>query len=89
MKKVILVVLLALNVYGNEALCNYFVEKYSASNKMLYFAVDNGNYKDIAKYAKKSLSHLERASSECNNKSSEAAVQKSREQLKAIIADFQ
>jgi len=89
MKKVILVVLLALNVYGSEALCIYFTERYIASNKMLVFSAENKDNKDIVKYARKSLANLERSMSECNNSESIQSVnQKSRGVLKSIISKY-
>jgi len=85
MKKILLVVLLALSLEADVA-CDFWAEKYKSSFKMLMYAADRKDWEEAANYAEDSLEYIEHVGAECEGV--EEAVEGMRSVLKKKIIEF-
>jgi len=95
MKKIILVVLLALSLQSSNVLCVDYTEKYRSSNQMSFYSFQDGDLRQATRWAKKSLRHINRVGSECltgnekNDKEFLVAIDKARAAIKARIKEWE
>jgi len=85
MKKIILVVLLALSLEA-DAVCDFWADKYRSSFKLLVYSADRGDREDALHFAKQTLTHIEHVGAECEGV--DEGVEKLRKTLKKKIIEF-
>ena len=86
MKKIILVVLLALSVQGADTVCEFYNEKYQASQKLLEFSFADNDASGVVRHAKNALEYVNQVGANC--KGIEAEVNATRASLKVVIEKF-
>ena len=86
MKKIILVIAVAVSLNASEVMCKLYTEKYQSSNQMAIYALQNGDKRKELKYTKETLHNIETTGAECGySEKYMEAVEKFRVILKARI----
>ena len=89
MKKIILVVLLALSLQA-DATCGYWVDVYDKEFKLLVYAIDREDFSRAVRVGNSTLTYAEHVSVSCSHidKNATKAIDDFREALKSSIKQW-